>query len=161
MRQMTVAGISVDQGSGAAVLVLQDRAGVALPIAIGVAEASSIAKELENIELPRPLTHDLLRSVLERLGGELLRVEIIALRENTYFAELVIRAKGTGEERIDSRPSDAIALAVRVDAPIFVHEQVLGKALPETQDLRLPTDKEEWKRLLAEMDPEDFGKYKM
>ncbi len=161
MRQMTVAGISVDQGSGAAVLVLQDRTGVSLPIAIGVAEASSIAKELENIELPRPLTHDLLRSVLERLGGELLRVEIMALRENTYFAELVIRAKGTGEERIDCRPSDAIALAVRVDAPIFVHEQVLSKALPETQDLRLPTDKEEWKRLLEEMDPEDFGKYKM
>ncbi len=161
MRQMTVAGISVDQGSGAAVLVLQDRAGVALPIAIGVAEASSIAKELENIELPRPLTHDLLRSVLERLGGELLRVEIIALRENTYFAELVIRVKGAEEERVDCRPSDAIALAVRVDAPIFVHEQVLSKALPETQDLRLPTDKEEWKRLLEEMDPEDFGKYRM
>ncbi len=161
MRQMTVAGISVDQGSGAAVLVLQDRAGVALPIAIGVAEASSIAKELENIELPRPLTHDLLRSVLERLGGELLRVEIIALRENTYFAELVICVKGAGEERVDCRPSDAIALAVRVDAPIFVHEQVLSKALPETQDLRLPTDQEEWKRLLEEMDPEDFGKYKM
>ncbi len=94
MRQMTVAGISVDQGSGAAVLVLQDRAGVALPIAIGVAEASSIAKELENIELPRPLTHDLLRSVLERLGGELLRVEIIALRENTYFAAPMSRSRG-------------------------------------------------------------------
>lgn len=161
MRQMTVAGISVDQNSQAAVLVLEDRTGVVLPIAIGMAEASSIAKEIENIELPRPLTHDLLRTLLERLGGELVRVEVVALRENTYFAELVLRVEGGEEDRIDCRPSDAIALALRVDAPIFVHEQVLRKALPETQDLRVPTDKEEWKRLLEEMDPEDFGKYKM
>lgn len=161
MRRMSISGISVDSGSGAAVLVLEDESGVTLPISIGVAEATSIAKELEQIELPRPLTHDLLRSVMDCLGAQLVRVEIMALRDNTYFAELVVRDTGGAKLRIDSRPSDAIGLAVRVDAPIFVHEQVLRKALPETQDLRQPTDKEEWKRLLEEMEPEDFGKYKM
>ncbi len=161
MRRMTVSGITVDPGSGAAVLVLEGDKEVMLPISIGIAEATSIAKELEGVSLPRPLTHDLLQAVLDHLGAELLRVEITALRDNTYFAELVIRDAKGQEGRIDSRPSDGIALAVRVEAPIFVHEQVLRKALPEAQEIRPPTDKEEWKKLLEEMDPEDFGKYKM
>jgi bifunctional DNase/RNase len=161
MREMTVTGISVDSNNGAAVLVLEDSAGMALPISIGMAEATSIAKELEGIELPRPLTHDLLKSVLEHLGAKLVRIEIIALRDSTYFAELVLHDPAGRELRVDSRPSDAIGVAVRVQAPIYVHEQVLRKALPEAQEIRPPTDKEEWRRLLEEMEPEDFGKYKM
>ncbi len=161
MRRMTVAGLRVDQTSGSAVLLLEDTEKVALPICIGMAEATSIAKELQGIALPRPLTHDLFRDVMERLGATLLQIEVTALRENTYYAELVVRDAAARELRIDARPSDAIALAVRTGAPIFVHEQVLRKALPDAQDLRPPTDKEEWKKLLEEMDPEEFGKYKM
>jgi bifunctional DNase/RNase len=83
------------------------------------------------------------------------------LRDNTYFAEIVLKDASGRTVRVDSRPSDAVALAVRVDAPIFVHEQVLQKARPAPKEMPAPTDKEGWKKLLEEMDPEDFGKYKM
>ena len=161
MRRMSVVGISVDQESGGAVLLLQDEEKVSLPICIGIAEATSIAKELQQVELPRPLTHDLFRDAVRALGATVLRVEVVALRETTYYAELVLQDAAGRELRIDSRPSDGIALAVRFGAGIYVHEQVLRKALPEPQDPRPPTDKEEWKKLLEEMDPGEFGKYKM
>jgi hypothetical protein len=161
MLEMRVMGISVDQASGGAVLFLQDDAERTLPIWIGMAEATSIAKELEGVELPRPLTHDLFRDVLRAVGVELLRVEIVDLRDNTYFAELVLRDAQGRTLRVDSRPSDAIALAVRAAASILVHERVLRKTEPERKELPSPTDKEAWKKLLEEMDPEDFGKYKM
>jgi bifunctional DNase/RNase len=158
---MHVVGISVDQSSGGAVLFLQDEADRTLPIWIGIAEATAIAKELEGVDLPRPMTHDLFRDVLRATGTEVERIEVIDLRDNTYFAEIVLRDPKGGSLRIDSRPSDAIALAVRMEAPIFVHEQVLRKSQPAAQEFPPPTDKEGWKKLLEEMDPEDFGKYKM
>ncbi len=158
---MHVVGISVDQGSGGAVLFLQDEADRTLPIWIGIAEATAIAKELEGVELPRPMTHDLFRDVLRATGIEVERIEVVDLRENTYFAEIVLRDPAGKSLRIDSRPSDAIALAIRMEAPIFVHEQVLRKSQPMTQEFPPPTDKEGWKKLLEEMNPEDFGKYKM
>ena len=159
--EMHVIGITVDQGSGGAVLFLQDEAERTLPIWIGVAEATSIAKELEEVELPRPLTHDLFRDVLQATGVQLVRIEVVDLRDNTYFAELVLRDAQGQTLRIDSRPSDAIALAVRMEAPILVHEQVLRKAQTGPKEFPPPTDKEGWKKLLEEMDPEDFGKYRM
>lgn len=161
MIRMHVGGISVDQTSGAAVLLLQDEEDRSLAICIGLAEATSIAKELEGVQLPRPLTHDLFRSVLDNLGAKLVQVEVIDLRDNTYFAELLLRDAAGREQRVDSRPSDAIALAVRTEAPIFVHRQVLEKAHPEIKESPEPADKEGWKKLLEEMDPKDFGKYKM
>jgi bifunctional DNase/RNase len=161
MIEMHVVGISVDQNSGGAVLFLQDDAERTLPIWIGLAEATAIAKELEEVELPRPLTHDLFRDVLLAIKVELTRVEVMDLRDNTYFAELVLKDATGRTLRVDSRPSDAIALAVRVNAPVFVHEQVLRKAQPGPKEMPAPTDKEGWKKLLEEMDPEDFGKYKM
>jgi bifunctional DNase/RNase len=161
MLEMHVVGISVDQTSGGAVLFLQDDAERTLPIWIGLAEATAIAKELEGVELPRPLTHDLFRDVLQATGVALQKVEVTDLRDNTYFAELVLRDPQGQTLRIDSRPSDAIALAVRTDAPIFVHEQVLRKTHPGLKEFPPSSDKEAWKKLLEEMDPEDFGKYKM
>lgn len=161
MIEMHVVGISVDQNSGGAVLFLQDDTERTLPIWIGLAEATAIAKELEGVELARPLTHDLFRDTLKATGAEITRVEVTDLRDNTYFAEIVLRDSSGGVVRVDSRPSDAVALAVRVDAPIFVHEQVLRKAQPAPKEMPVPTDKEGWKKLLEEMDPEDFGKYKM
>jgi len=161
MIRMTVAGVHLDASSGSAVLLLTNPEGRTLPILIGLAEATSIAKELEGMELPRPLTHDLLRDALAELGARVLSVEVTALRENTYYA-IVVLADATGREtRLDSRPSDAIALAVRVDAPIFVHEQVLRKSQSSPQDILATAEKEEWKKILEEMEPEDFGKYKM
>jgi bifunctional DNase/RNase len=161
MIEMHVVGISVDQNSGGAVLFLQDDTERTLPIWIGLAEATAIAKELEGVELARPLTHDLFRDTLKATGAEITQVEVTDLRDNTYFAEIVLRDSSGGVVRVDSRPSDAVALAVRVDAPIFVHEQVLRKAQPAPKEMPVPTDKEGWKKLLEEMDPEDFGKYKM
>ncbi len=107
------------------------------------------------------MTHDLFRDVLRAAGIEIERIEVVDLRDNTYFAEIVVKDREGREVRIDSRPSDAIALAVRMDASIFVHEQVLRKSQPAAQEFPSPTDKEGWKKLLEEMDPEDFGKYKM
>jgi hypothetical protein len=161
MIRMSVAGVHLDSSSGSAVLVLTNPEGRALPILIGLAEATSIAKELEGIELPRPLTHDLLRDSLEALGARIIRVEVTALRENTYYAIVVLTDASGRETQLDSRPSDAVALAVRVDAPIFVHEQVLRETQSSPQEFLASAEKEEWKKLLEEMDPEDFGKYKM
>ena len=161
MIRMTVAGVHLDASSGSAVLVLTNPEGRVLPILVGLAEATSIAKELEGVELPRPLTHDLLRDVLQELGARVLRVEVTSLRENTYYAIVVLADTSGREAQLDSRPSDAIALALRVDAPIFVHEQVLRKTHSNPQEILAAAEKEEWKKILEEMDPEDFGKYKM
>ncbi len=161
MIRMTVAGVHLDASSGSAVLVLTNPEGRVLPILVGLAEATSIAKELEGVELPRPLTHDLLRDVLQELGARVLRVEVTSLRENTYYAIVVLADASGRESQLDSRPSDAVALALRVDAPIFVHEQVLRKTHSSPQEILAAAEKEEWKKILEEMDPEDFGKYKL
>ena len=161
MLRMTVAGIPLDPASGSAVLVLSTPEGRTLPILIGLAEATSIAKELEGVELPRPLTHDLLRDAIQELQARVIRVEVTELRENTYYAVIVLENADGRKTRLDSRPSDAIALAVRVNTPIFVHEQVLKETHSSPQEILAATEKEEWKKILEEMDPEDFGKYKM
>ncbi|MHB1156312.1 MAG: bifunctional nuclease family protein [Phycisphaerales bacterium] len=95
-----------------------------LPIVIGLFEAAAIERRLKNISVPRPQTHDLLAGVIERMGGKLTRIRIHDLRDDTFFAQLVIR-RGDEEIRIDSRPSDAIALGIANDIPIFVEEHVL------------------------------------
>lgn len=161
MIEMEIGGISVDPQSGGAVLMLKGERDRSLAIAIGLPEATAIAKELEGTKLPRPLTHDLLCVVIDELGGQLEKVEIVALRDNTYFAELVVAVEGRQTKRIDCRPSDAIALAVRTRSPIFVHRRVLEQADPDTASGTVPETEEDWKKLLEEMDPEDFGKYKM
>jgi bifunctional DNase/RNase len=161
MIEMTVTNLAVDTDSGAVLLVLESDDDRSLIIAIGFAEGAAIAKEIQGTALPRPMTHDLMRNLLDTLGARLEQIEVIDLRDGTYYAELVLQKLDGEECRVDCRPSDAIALALRAEASIFVHEQVLGKANPEAQEFPPPTDKEKWKKLLEEMDPEDFGKYKM
>lgn len=162
---MTVAGLGLDTSTGTTVIILEAEAGAedegTLAMAIGLAEATSIAKALEQLETPRPLSHDLMRDLMGVLAARLRRVEVVGLRDNTYFAELVVSDASGREHSIDSRPSDAIALALRVDAPILVHEHVLRKARREAKEFPSPADKEGWKKLLEQMEPEDFGKYKM
>ncbi len=118
----------LEDHSGNPVVLLSDpETGMELPIWIGEVEAYAIQRELQGVQLPRPMTHDLLRNILVELGVELVRVEICDLNDNTYFANLVLRWNGR-TYTIDARPSDSIALAVRMNAPIYVSEEVAKTA---------------------------------
>ena len=158
--RMEIKGLMLDPTSNIPIVVLREQGGqVFLPIWIGVFEANAIALRIEGIEPPRPLTHDLLRSVFTHFKVEVQRVVISDLRENTFFA--VIQVQRNGEQTaIDARPSDAIALALRADAPIFVKRDVLERA--KAVDLAThATDDEKLKEWLEELNPEDLGKYTM
>ncbi|NDC36879.1 MAG: bifunctional nuclease family protein [Proteobacteria bacterium] len=126
--EMFVGGLVLDPHSQHPVVVLKDESGdMCLPIWIGVAEATSIASAIKNLNMPRPLTHDLMTDIFQELGVKVQRIVITDLKESTYFAELIL---SIGEKAliIDSRPSDAIAIAVRAQAPIFVAQHVIDQA---------------------------------
>jgi len=168
--EMVVGGLTIDPLTNSPVLVLRDLNGEkTLPIWIGVLEATSIATVLEKIDVGRPMTHDLLKSIVSELGAKVLRIEICDLRNNTYYALLHLDFNGKCI-KIDSRPSDAIAIALRSGAPIFVLDEVLEKSQKDTESEKKPRDaaavtstanKEKLKEILEELTPEDFGKYKM
>ena len=158
--RMEIKGLMLDPSSKTPIVVLYDVAEeIFLPIWIGVFEANAIALRIEGVEPPRPMTHDLLFSSLESLGAEVERVTISDLRDNTFYA--VISLSGSsGELQLDARPSDAIALALRARAPIFVLRSVLESA--SAADLtRSASDEEELKKWLEDASPEDFGEYEM
>lgn len=162
MIRMIVQGLTIDPSSNSPILILKDDSGEqTLPIWIGLLEATAIASELEKVSFSRPMTHDLLRNVINGLGFHVERVEVCDLKDNTFYALLHLMGPG-GEQVIDSRPSDAIALALRAGAPIFVAEKVLAESQnaprPEAKDGQ---SDESWKEMLEGMDPDDFGKYKM
>lgn len=128
MIEMKVVGLSLDDATKAPILVLRREAGEELlPIWIGAMEAMAISIALNSVDVPRPLTHDLLLNTLRSLGAQLVAVDVVDLRDGTYFAELDILLNGS-RIRVDCRPSDAIALALRADVPIFVSEDVLRRA---------------------------------
>ena len=158
--RMEIKGLMLDPTSNIPIVVLREEGGqVFLPIWIGVFEANAIALRIEGIDPPRPLTHDLLRSVFDHFSAEVQRVVISDLRENTFFALIHIRQAGN-ESTIDARPSDAIALALRTDAPIFVRRDVLERA--KAVDLATQaTDEEKLKEWLEELHPDELGKYTM
>lgn len=114
-----------------------------LPIVVGPAEAQAIALQLENIRPPRPMTHDLMKTILDSMHASILRVVVTELKDNTYFAEIDIKKNGD-QSSIDARPSDAIALALRTSAPIFVKEEVMQKAsiTPEMDEFELELEEE-------------------
>jgi bifunctional DNase/RNase len=135
MIEVTIDSIRVSLMSQHRIVVLKEESGNRfLPIWIGPFEADAITLQLQGIDAPRPLTHDLLKTVIETLGGEVLHIVISALEKNTYFAQIVLDVDGDTVE-IDSRPSDAIALGVRVNAPVYVAEEVMDQAglLPEEE----------------------------
>jgi bifunctional DNase/RNase len=150
----------MDPVSNMPVVVLRDAAnGVFLPIWVGIFEANAIALQMEKITTPRPMTHDLLRNLLSELETKVERIVINDLRDNTFFARIHL-LRGDTRWNVDSRPSDAIALALRVDAEIFVEEDVLEKSKslrPEGDD----GDPDRLKKWLEEVSPEDLGKYPM
>jgi hypothetical protein len=164
-KEMKVSGLTIDPFTNTPIIILKDlEEKNVLPIWIGLLEASAIATELENIQLPRPMTHDLVRNILDRLKVEVKKVEMVDLRDNTFFATLHLTVSGK-TIIIDSRPSDAIALALRTKAPIFVNEKVIEKSREiSLEGLKIDeekTDADKWKEILETMNPEDFGKYKM
>jgi len=122
--------IMITETADPQVIVLKEADGErGFPILIGISEAIAIDRKVRGYEPARPLTHDLLASVITHLGGEVERIEVCSLQDNTFFAKLIIRADGNVVE-VDSRPSDAIALAVRLETPIYVAEQVLDEVCP-------------------------------
>jgi bifunctional DNase/RNase len=138
MIEVTIASIRVSLMSQNRIVELREEGGDRiLPIWIGPFEAESITLQLQSVDVPRPLTHDLLKSVIETLGGEVLHILISGLEKSTYFARIVLDVDGDTME-IDSRPSDAIALAVRVNAPIYVADDVMDQAgLRPEEEVRL------------------------
>jgi bifunctional DNase/RNase len=158
--KMTVRGIALDPITNMPIIILKDvEERKALPIWVGIFEANAIALELEKVTTPRPMTHDLLKSLLDGLGATVQQIVVNDLKDNTFFAVIEVNHNGT-IVTIDSRPSDAIALALRVNAPIFVAEQVVAQAKSvEISEEREDSDK--WKEWLENLKPEDFGKYRM
>jgi bifunctional DNase/RNase len=149
---MTIKGLMVDPVTNMPIIILRDEVGDrVLPIWVGIFEANAIALQIENVATPRPMTHDLLRNVIQDLDGLVQKVVVSELRENTFFAVIHVAVRGEAL-LIDARPSDAIALALRTKAPIFVEEEVIdnAKALDGTPER---TDSERLQKWL--------GKYKM
>ena len=163
MVEMKVFGLAVDENSQVPVLVLKDLAEKSvLPIWIGAMEAMAISMALNNVSLPRPMTHDLLLSCIRHAGGEVHAVEVTELTDGTYYAEIEMTV-GEKTIRVDARPSDAIAVALRAEAPIRVEQAVLDEAAVDEASIGKPVltdeDAEKWTELLEGLSPED--KYKM
>ncbi len=163
--EVKVAGLALDPNSNMPMVLLADpEKKKTLPIWIGIFEASAIATQLEGIRLARPMTHDLVRNVVQTMGGKLLRVEIHDLKENTFYAALVVQGAQGDEWRVDARPSDAIAVALRFGASIMVESRLLDEA-PEAsraKDMKAGRKTvEEWTDLLKNLSDDAFGKYKM
>jgi bifunctional DNase/RNase len=156
--EVKVNGLAVDAQAKSHVVILKEKDGErVLPIWIGPAEAQAIARELAGQRFPRPLTHDLLATIVEGLKARITRVVIADLKENTFFANLVLERDGEVIS-IDARPSDSIAVALRAGADLFVNEKLLA----EPGEQEEPTEEEkadELRRFLENLDPEDFGKY--
>lgn len=165
MIEMKVAGLTLDPLTNTPIIILKDLEDRrAIPIWIGLYEATAIATEMEHIAFTRPMTHDLIKDILHVLEVLVEKVEIIDIRNNTFFANIHL-SKGGRNIVVDSRPSDAIALALRVDVPIFVDEKVIDKS--RNVDFGLKGEeldkfkKEQLQEFLENLSAEDFGKYKM
>jgi bifunctional DNase/RNase len=162
---MSIKGLMLDPVSNSPIVVLKDDdEKFFLPIWVGIFEANAIALQLENITTPRPMTHDLLRNLIAQLDARVTRIVINDLKDATFFAQIRLMIKsGTGGDRmleIDARPSDAIALALRTEAPIYVAQSVLEQAQTITPE-NAEESEEKSKNWFENLSPEDLGKYKM
>jgi bifunctional DNase/RNase len=156
--EVTVSGLGINGSSNSPVVILKEKEGTrVLPIWIGHNEASAIAMELAGVKFKRPLTHDLLKMMLVALDAELGKVVISELKDNTYYAHLYIR-QGKNTMSIDARPSDSIALALRMQAPIFTVDGLLSDT-PVEMSKQKEYDPEKLREQLKNMSPEDFGKF--
>jgi uncharacterized protein len=161
--EMKVRGLALDPVSNMPIIILRDdEEKRSLPIWVGIFEANAIALELEKIATARPMTHDLIKSILETVEAQLVKIVVTDLKENTFYAVLHLKLGGA-EYTVDSRPSDAIALALRAAAPIFVDEEVFPKAgkmdVAKEGETMKADDPEQLREWLQNIKPEDFEKY--
>ncbi len=163
---MTVGGLTLDPVTKTPIVILKDPENkLNLPIWIGLLEATAMATELEGIKMARPMTHDLLNTLIGELGGKVEWIEVTELRDNTYYALIYIKITGR-QLSIDARPSDAISLALRTKSPIYVAKKVLeaSSILQQMEDSSEPNlsniARDKWADILDKMSPDDF-KYKM
>ena len=158
--EMTIKGLMVDPITNMPIIILRDKDGQrVLPIWVGVFEANAIALQIENVTTPRPMTHDLLRNVIDDLKADIVKIVVSDLKENTFYALIHLQVNGE-PLAVDARPSDAIALALRARAPIFVEDRVIESA----KTIDFAPDKGDVERLqkwLESLDPDELGKYKM
>ncbi len=160
MVKMEIKGLLMDPVSNMPVVILRDAGdGIFLPIWVGIFEANAIAIAMERISTPRPMTHDLLNNLVKELDARVERIVINDLKDNTFFARIHLSRAGA-TWTVDSRPSDAIALALRCQSEIFVEEEVLEKSKTLRSEGGDP-DPERLKKWLEEVNPEDLGKYRM
>ncbi len=166
LKAVTISSLNMDPVTNSPIVILKEIEGEqTLPIWIGLLEATAIASEIEGVTFSRPMTHDLLKNILDKTDTKVKRIEICDLKDNTYYAIIHVMSKGKALS-IDSRPSDALAIALRTRAPIFVSDEVLEKSKQiEASAEGVPEDKTEkgkkWQDVLEKLGPEDFGKYKM
>jgi bifunctional DNase/RNase len=158
--EMSIKGLMVDPVTNTPIVILRDKDGQrVLPIWVGIFEANAIALQIENVATPRPMTHDLLRNVIQDLNGSVQKIVVSDLQDNTFFALIYVQVGGE-LRAIDARPSDAIALALRTRAPIFVEDTVIDNAKPFDMGQDKP-DTERLQKWLENLDPDELGKYKM
>jgi bifunctional DNase/RNase len=158
--EMSIKGLMMDPITSLPIIILRDKEGQrVLPIWVGPAEAQAIAMQIENVPTQRPMTHDLLKNVIEDLKASVEKIVVCDLKDNTFYA-LIYLSVGGEAVVVDSRPSDAIALALRTKSPIYVEEQVIDSA--KTMEVTPEKgDSERLQRWLESLDPDDLGKYKM
>ncbi len=159
-REFKIKGLIMDPLTNSPIVILQSlEKNTLLPIWVGIFEANAIALQIERIDTPRPLTHDLIKNILMQLDANVDKIVVTDLQENTFYAVIHLRMNGD-HITIDSRPSDAIALALRTDAPIYVTEEVINNSRNislEKENL----DSEDIKKWLENLNPDDMGQYKM
>ncbi len=161
LHKANIAGLTIDPASNTPIIILKTESGdKAIPIWIGLLEATSIASALQNIEFERPMTHDLFKNFSDHLNVGVTKVEVCDLRDNTFFA--LIYFDGNGQSfSMDARPSDAIAIALRFQAPIFVDDKVIEKSKQGEGEVEVLDQSEEgkkWAEYLEKLSPEEFGK---
>jgi bifunctional DNase/RNase len=159
-----IAGLTMDPATNTPIIILKTEEGdQAVPIWIGLLEATAIASALQNVKFDRPMTHDLFKNFAAMLDISVSRIEVCDLRDNTFFARIHFHSHDKTFS-IDSRPSDAIAIALRFQAPIFIDDGVIAKSQPFEAHGEPVDESEEgrkWKDYLENLSPEDFGKYKV
>jgi len=163
MIEVDIAMVKLERDMGAPIVILREKEGTSkrlLPIWVGLFEALAIITELEKHTVIRPMTHDLLRSVIEGVGAEVVSVLVSDLKDSTYYAEITLRLDDGRVVKIDSRPSDAMALALRTKATIYVAEEVMASSGISPEVMKAD-DKDQLRTILENLQPEDFGKHKV
>ncbi len=164
LHKVSIAGITMDPASNVPIIILKtENNDQAVPIWIGLLEATSIASALQNVNFDRPMTHDLFKNFVESVDYTVTKIEVCDLKDNTFYAKIYFENEDKPFE-MDARPSDAIAIALRFNAPIYVDDKVIDKSskgIESAEALDKSDQGKEWSKYLENLSPEDFGKYKV